>query len=258
VGRGRFLASSSAKTSASGLPAASGARRSGTAGSGLRHARLVHVPIAPDQLGVAGVEARPLEELLAETDFLTLHVPLTPATRHLVGDDAFARLKPGARLVNVSRGGVVDEAALLRAIEAGRVAGAALDVFEQEPPAEGNPLVARAEVIATPHLGASTREAQELVALTVAEQVLDYLRGRPARNAVNLPSLSPEMGERVRPFLALAERLGAMQAQLAAAAAAVHVRFAGEVADFGPTSSPGSQGPLAPGLAPQLRELPGI
>jgi D-3-phosphoglycerate dehydrogenase len=195
---------------------------------------VVHDPyVAPDQLEIPGAEMKALDAVLAEADFITLHLPLTPATRHIIDDAAFARMKRGVRLVNVSRGGIVDEGALARALESGRVAGAALDVFEQEPPA-GSPLLLRNDVIVTPHLGASTREAQELVSVAVAEQVLDYLRGRPARNAVNLPSLTPEMGERARPFILLAERLGAMQAQLAQGPPrAVHVRFAGEVAELG-------------------------
>ncbi len=194
---------------------------------------IAHDPyVAPGPLEMPGVEMAPFETLLAESDFLTLHVPLTPDTHHLIGQAAFAQMKPGMRLINVARGGVVDEGALLQALESGRVAGAALDVFEEEPPGR-NPLLVRDDIIVTPHLGASTREAQELVAVAVAEQVLDYLRGRPARNAVNLPPLTPEMGERVRPFIALAERLGAMQAQLATGPPrAVHVRFAGEVTEL--------------------------
>lgn len=194
----------------------------------------IHDPfVSPADLDLPGAELKSMADVLAEADFLSLHVPLIPATRHLIDDDAFARMKTGVRLVNVSRGGVVDEAALLSALESGRVAGAGLDVFEEEPPVAGNPLIAREDVVATPHLGASTREAQELVALTVAEQVLDYLRGRPARNAVNLPSLTPEMGETVRPYVLLAERLGALEAQLTEGPPrAVHVRFAGEVANL--------------------------
>jgi D-3-phosphoglycerate dehydrogenase len=195
---------------------------------------VAHDPyVVAHELDLPGVALEPLEELLGKADFITLHVPMIPATRHLIDDEAFSRMKPGVHLVNVARGGVVDEAALLRALEAGRVAGAAIDVFEEEPPQPGNPLFQREDVIATPHLGASTREAQELVAVTVAEQVLDYLRGRSARNAVNLPSLSPEMGVRVRPFVFLAERLGALEAQIAEGPLrAVHVRFAGEVAEL--------------------------
>jgi D-3-phosphoglycerate dehydrogenase len=195
---------------------------------------LVHDPFVVSEPGEkGGVEFRALPDVLAEADFVSLHVPFTSATRHLIDEAALARLKPGARLVNVSRGGIVDEAALLRALASGRLAGAALDVFEQEPPAAADPLIQRADVVATPHLGASTREAQELVAITVAEQLLDVLRGRPARNAVNLPTLTPEMGERVRPFLYLAERVGTMQAELVQGPPrGLQVRFAGEVAEL--------------------------
>ncbi len=194
---------------------------------------LIHDPyVAPCEVDLPGAVMKPWDQVLAEADFLTVHIPLTPATRHLIDDRAFAKMKPGARLVNVSRGGIVDEAALLRALDARRIAAAAIDVFEQEPPAAGDPILSREGLIVTPHLGASTREAQELVALTVAEQLLDYLRGKPARNAVNLPSLAPELMEKARPFLQLAERLGAMQAQIAAGPPrAVHVRFAGDVAE---------------------------
>jgi D-3-phosphoglycerate dehydrogenase len=193
---------------------------------------VVHDPfVAARDVDLPGVELLPLGEVLAAADFLTLHLPLTATTRHVVKDATFAQVKPGVRLVNVSRGGVVDEAALLRALDAGQVAGAAIDVFAEEPPPANHPFFNRDDVIVTPHLGASTREAQELVALTVAEQVLAVLAGKPALNAVNLPSLPPELMERAGPFLHLAERLGAMQAQLAAGPpTAVHARFAGEVA----------------------------
>ncbi|HWN81029.1 MAG TPA: NAD(P)-dependent oxidoreductase, partial [Candidatus Udaeobacter sp.] len=206
------------------------ARRAGAFGMRI----LVHDPFVVSESGEkGGVEFRPIAEVLAEADFLTLHVPLTSATRHLIDDAALARMKTGARVVNVSRGGIVDEAALRRALESGRLAGAALDVFEEEPPAAKDPLIQRTDVVATPHLGASTREAQELVAITVAEQLLDVLRGRPARNAVNLPTLTPEMGERVRPFLYLAERVGTILAQLVQGPPrALQVRFAGEVAEL--------------------------
>jgi D-3-phosphoglycerate dehydrogenase len=205
------------------------ARRAGAFGMRI----LVHDPYVAPGPDEGGVELRSLPEVLAEADFLTLHVPLTAATRHLIDAAALAQVKPGARIVNVSRGGVVDEGALHEALQGGRVAGAALDVFEEEPPRKGDPLIQRDDVVATPHLGASTREAQELVAITVAEQLLDVMRGRPARNAVNLPELTPEMGEQVRPFLHLAERVGAMQAQLASGPPrSLHVRFAGRVAEL--------------------------
>lgn len=134
-----------------------------------------------------GVEEVTLETLLAGADIITLHLPLVGSTRHLLGDAAFAAMRPGVRVVNAARGGLIDEQALLRAIEAGRVAGAALDVFEREPPGD-HPLLRRPEVIATPHLGALTREAQVQVAMTVAQSVLAVLRGEPARDAVNRPA----------------------------------------------------------------------
>ncbi len=193
---------------------------------------VAHDPfVAPPDAERSGVELLSLPAVLAAADFLTLHLPLTATTRHILDDAAFAAMKPGVRLVNVSRGGVVDEAALCRALDAKQVAGAAIDVFAEEPPQKDNPLLGRDDVIVTPHLGASTREAQELVALTVAADVLAVLAGKPAQNAVNLPSLPPELMEQAGPFLDLAERLGAMLAQLAAGPpVAIHARFAGEVA----------------------------
>jgi D-3-phosphoglycerate dehydrogenase len=134
---------------------------------------------------ILGGRAVPLDELLASADIVSLHAPLTPATRHLIDDAAIARMKPGARLVNVARGGLVDEAALARALEAGRLAGAAFDVFETEPPPADHPLLGRPDVVATPHLGASTREAQDNVSRDIARQVLDYFERGLVRNAVN-------------------------------------------------------------------------
>jgi len=195
---------------------------------------VAHDPfVAPHDVDLPGVELLPLGGVLAVADFLTFHLPLTATTRHFMNDAAFAQVKPGVRLVNVSRGGVVDEAALLRALDAKKVAGAAVDVFAEEPPPKDHPFFHREDVIVTPHLGASTREAQELVALSVAGEVLAVLAGKPAQNAVNFPSLPPALMERAGPFLHLAERLGAMLAQLAAGPpGAVRVRFAGEVASF--------------------------
>ncbi len=194
----------------------------------------IHDPfLAPRELEIPDAEMMGFDAVLATADIITFHLPLTTTTRHLIDAGALAQMKPGVLIVNVSRGGIVDEAALHAALEAGRVAGAALDVFETEPPPADHPLLHRDDVIVTPHLGASTREAQELVALTVAEQLRDYLQGHPARNAVNLPSLPPELMERAWPFLRLGERLGAMQAQLAEGPMrSVRVRFAGDVADL--------------------------
>ena len=175
---------------------------------------LVHDPFVTDEVARAA-EARlvRLDELLAAADVVTLHAPLTRATRHLIGAPQLARMKPTARLVNCARGGLVDEAALLAALEEKRLAGAALDVFESEPPA-GSPLIGRPDVVATPHLGASTLEAQENVAVELARQVVDYFRSGAIRNAVNMPALSAESYQQAQPHLDLAERLGRLAGEL--------------------------------------------
>ncbi len=161
-----------------------------------------------------GVELTSLDALLAQADFVTLHVPLTEETRHMIDRERLAQMKPGARLLNVSRGGVVDEEALAAALEEGRLAGAALDVFEQEPLPPESPLRRHPGIILTPHLGGSTVEAQEKVAADVAAQVLDVLQGRPARYAVNAPIIPPKDLEVLVPFVDLAERMGRFLRQL--------------------------------------------
>jgi len=153
------------------------------------------------------------EEIYAAADFITVHLPLIEQTRHMISDAQMASCKQGVFLINCARGGIIDEAALLRNLESGQVAGAALDVFEEEPPT-GSQLLAHDRVICTPHLGASTVEAQESVALQVAGQVGDVLMGRVIRNAINAPSVEPEIYAKMRPYLELAERLGKLQAQL--------------------------------------------
>ncbi|MGE5507589.1 MAG: phosphoglycerate dehydrogenase [Chitinophagales bacterium] len=161
----------------------------------------------------AGVEVATVGQIVEEADFITVHTPLTAETKHLFGAAEFARMKDGVRLVNCARGGIFDEAALLAALEAGKVAGAALDVFSEEPPTDFA-LVRHPRVIVTPHLAASTFEAQENVALDVAAEVVRFLRDEPVKNAVNLPSLPPELAGRVRPYLALAERVGRFAGQM--------------------------------------------
>ena len=161
-----------------------------------------------------GVTLATLDEVLAQSDFISLHSTLTDETRQLLGPAEFARVKPGVRLVNCARAELIDEAALAEALRSGRVAGAALDVFGHEPPA-GSPLLHLPNVVLTPHLGASTREAQRDVSIQVARQVLDALRGDGYRNVVNLPFVSGDDFSRTRPYLDLAERLGALQAELA-------------------------------------------
>jgi D-3-phosphoglycerate dehydrogenase / 2-oxoglutarate reductase len=192
------------------------ARRAGEGGLGMR--LLAADPYAtPEHARKLNAELVALDELLAEADFITLHTSLTAGTRGLLGAEQLARAKPGARLINCARGGVVDEAALLAALESGQLAGAALDVFSQEPPL-GNELLARLiahpSVVTTPHLGASTEEAQVSVALDVAEQVEEVLRGGAARAAVNAPLILPETLRALEPWMALVEKLGRMYTQL--------------------------------------------
>jgi len=178
------------------------------------------------------VELVDLDELLARADFITIHTPITPETRGLIGRDSIARMKRGVRIVNCARGGIVDEAALAEAIGSGHVAGAALDVLEQEPAAPGHPLLQLEQVICTPHLGASTGEAQVNVAVAIAQQVAEFLTRGTIRNAVNAPSLSPEVLQVLQPYLTLAEKLGALAAQLGSGAPLeVTVRGSGEVAE---------------------------
>ncbi len=162
-----------------------------------------------------GVELVELDELLARADFISVHTPLTKETRNFVGPGEFARMKDGVRLINCARGGVIDEAALVEAIRSGKVAGAALDVFAQEPLPPDHPLLALEEVVATPHLAASTEEAQAQVALAIAHQIADVLVRGITRSAVNVPSVDAETYEALAPYLTLVEKLGSFLAQLA-------------------------------------------
>src|SRR3954462_5999544 len=170
--------------------------------------------LSPERAVELGVDKVELDELLARADFITLHTPLTDQTRGILSREALARTKPGVRIVNCARGGLIDEAALKDALDSGHVAGAALDVFAQEPP-EANPLFGTPGLICTPHLGASTTEAQVNVAIQIAEQMSDYLLLGGITNAVNVPSLSAEEAPRLRPYMALAERLGRLVGQIA-------------------------------------------
>lgn len=160
-----------------------------------------------------GIEATTLEELLARSDFVTLHVPVTDETRHIVGARALASMKPGARLINCARGGLVDEQALYEALESGRLAGAALDVFEHEPPGDTR-LLHHPRVVATPHLGASTVEAQQRVGTEIAEKIRDFFVSGAILDAVNFPSINREEHAALAPLIDLAERLGSFLGQL--------------------------------------------
>ena len=189
--------------------------------------------IAPEQARDLDIRVVSLDEVFAHADFLTVHTPLTAETRGIIGKEAFGKMRNGVRIINCARGGLIDEHALYQAIKSGIVAGAALDVFDQEPPAADNPLLALDEVIATPHLGASTTEAQEGVALTVSEQMRDYLLNGTLRGAVNVPALGPKELHLLQPYIDLAERLGRFQAQLVdSAVREVQLEYAGEIVDF--------------------------
>ena len=181
------------------------------------------------QMGVTKVE---LDELLARADFITLHVPLTDKTRNIISAEAIARMKPGVRLINCARGGLVDEAALAEALKSGHVAGAAFDVFAEEP-ARNSPLFGLPNVVVTPHLGASTREAQENVAIQVAEQMSDYLLTGAVTNALNMPSVTAEEAKVMGPWVKLAEYLGSFVGQMTEEPIkAINILYNGTVAEM--------------------------
>ncbi|WP_417584497.1 phosphoglycerate dehydrogenase [Pelagibacterium sp.] len=185
--------------------------------------------LTPERAVDLGVEKVELDDLLARADFITLHTPLIDATRNIISAEAIAKMKDGVRIINCARGGLIDEAALKDALEAGKVAGAALDVFLEEP-AKENPLFGVANVICTPHLGASTSEAQENVALQVAEQISAYLNTGEVINALNFPSISAEEAPKLTPFVKLAELLGSFAGQLTETGIkAIRVEFEGDV-----------------------------
>jgi D-3-phosphoglycerate dehydrogenase len=169
--------------------------------------------VTPERAASLCVTKVDLPELLARADIISLHAPLADTTRNILSAEALATVKPGVRIINCARGGLVDEAALYDAIMSGRVAGAALDVFAEEP-ARQSPLFELDEVVVTPHLGASTVEAQETVAVQIAEQMSDYLMTGAVINAVNMPSISPEEAPQLKPYLALAEQVGSFVGQL--------------------------------------------
>jgi D-3-phosphoglycerate dehydrogenase len=189
--------------------------------------------LSPEVAEKKGVELVSLDELLSRSDFISVHTPLTEETRNLIDRGALAKTKKGVILINCARGGIINEKDLYDAIRSGRVAGAALDVFEKEP-AVGNPLLELDEVIGTPHLGASTEEAQENVAIAIAHQVVDYLAHGEARNAVNMPAVSPDILPSLRPYLRLGEKLGSFLGQISNyAIEEVVIEYHGEVVEFG-------------------------
>jgi D-3-phosphoglycerate dehydrogenase len=181
---------------------------------GLKMDVWVHDPfVNPEKIEKAGFKSVDLDALYRNADYITVHVPKLKDTMGLIDAAAFEKMKTGVMLINCARGGIVDEAALLTALEAGKVAGAALDVFATEPPGD-TPLLALPQVICTPHLGASTKEAQTNVAVAVAGQIIDYLQHGTIVNAVNAPSVSGERLKKVGPYLTLADNLGVLQSQL--------------------------------------------
>ena len=169
--------------------------------------------LSEDKAKAMGVEKVDIRELFRRSDFITIHTPLTPETRNMINKETIKLMKPGVRIINCARGGIINEKDLYEALVGGKVAGVALDVFEKEPP-ENNPLLKLNNVISTPHLGASTKEAQENVAVAVAEQVVDYLIHETIRNAVNFPSIPSDQVARLQPFINLAEKLGGFAAQI--------------------------------------------
>src|SRR3954467_2633182 len=193
---------------------------------------VAHDPYISKEVAAAlGVDLLSLPELCAAADFLSLHLPSTPETRHLFNDDRFASCKPGMRIVNTARGELIDEAALGRAIERGIIAGAGLDVFETEPPVDWS-LASLPQVIATPHIAASTEEAQELVGIETAATVRDFLRDGMVRNAVNFPSIHPDELQRLQPWLRLTDRLGGPAWQMGTARIeALGVRYYGALVE---------------------------
>ena len=188
--------------------------------------------LSPERARDLGVEKVDLEELLRRADFITLHTPLTPQTANILNAETLAKTKKGVRIVNCARGGLVDEKALAAALDSGHVAGAAFDVFVEEP-ATSNVLFNRANVVCTPHLGASTAEAQENVALQVAEQMSDYLTRGAISNAINFPSITAEEAPKLKPFIALAEKLGSFAGQLTESGLTkVTITYEGAVAEL--------------------------
>ncbi len=200
---------------------------------GLRMRVIAFDPFLSEERAVElGVEKVELEDLLRRADFISLHTPLTEKTKDILDARALSQAKPGVRIINCARGGLIVEEALKAALEAGHVAGAAIDVFVSEPATE-NPLFGMDNVICTPHLGAATEEAQENVAIQVAEQMSDYLLTGAVTNALNMPSISAEEAPRLRPFVALAEQLGSFAGQLTESSlTGLSIEYAGQVGEM--------------------------
>ena len=221
---------------------------------GLKMRVVAFDPFLTDQRAVElGVEKVDLDGLLSRADIVTLHTPLTDQTRNILSRENLAKLKKGAFVINCARGGLVDEAALKDALDEGHIAGAALDVYETEP-ATDHPLFGHANVVATPHLGASTREAQENVAIQIAEQMADYLMRGAVSNSLNSPSVTAEEAPRLKPYIALCEKLGAFAGQLSESAVKkIEITFEGDVAEL--NTKPLTASAVAGVLKPMLSEV---
>ncbi len=196
---------------------------------GLKMNVIAHDPfISPEVAEQMGVKLVSLDEIYANSDFITVHSPLSPETKNLVNAESFAKMKKGVFLIHCARGGIVNEKALYEALKSGKVAGAAIDVFEEEP-TKNMDLISLDNVICTPHLGASTDEAQTSVAIAIAHQIAAYFATGEIKGAVNFPSVSAEVMFTIRPYLALAEKLGTFQAQLLTGAIQeVNIEYSGE------------------------------
>lgn len=177
-----------------------------------------------------GIKLGTVDEIAQKADFITVHTPLTKETHHIISKPQFDMMKPGVRLINCARGGIIDEIALVEAVNQGIVAGAAIDVFEEEPPVAGHPLLNHPKIIVTPHLGASTIEAQENVAVDVSLEVLHILRNEPFKNAVNMPSVPAEVLNKLQPYFNLGEKIGLMLGQMAnGAISEIVVSYSGDL-----------------------------
>src|SRR3954452_20197088 len=209
--------------------------------------------LTPERAVELGVEKVELDELLRRADIITLHTPLTEKTRNILSAENLAKTRKGVLIVNCARGGLVDEVALRKLLDSGQVGGAAFDVFVEEP-AKDNPLFGAENFIATPHLGASTNEAQENVALQVAEQMSDYLLTGAVSNALNSPSVTAEEAPRLKPFVALADKLGAFAGQMVDfGVKAIDIAYEGDVANV--NVKPLTAAALAGVMRPMLAEV---
>ena len=189
--------------------------------------------VSEERAHVLGVEMISFKDLLKRADFISLHTTLTPDTRHLIGEQQLKLVKPSVRIINTARGQLIEEEALTRAIEEGRVAGAAIDVFSQEPPPADSVLLKNDRILVTPHLGASTAEAQERVAIDVAEQILSIFKGEPALYAVNAPLISAETMSVIAPYLDVAVKTASLVTQLCEGQLEkVEIEYLGEIASF--------------------------